>query len=130
MSFAALTGISPAIIAELKQGKPRTVELTSANNVITLTGVKPGDHVFMTALDMEDLSPGDPGILVEVISLAISMKRSIEFTNPLFFEERERMAARMQVRYCGTSLVKQVETRRMASPIIIELVKTGCYHAH
>jgi hypothetical protein len=25
--------------------------------------------------------------------------------------------------------VKQVETRRMASPITIELVKTGCYHA-
>jgi hypothetical protein len=129
MSFAALTGISPAILAELKHGKPRTVELTSANNVITLTGVKPGDHVFMTSLDMEDLSPGDPGILVEVISLAISMKRSIEFTNPIFFEEREKMAARMQVRYCGTSLVKLVETRRMASPIIIELVKTGCYHA-
>jgi hypothetical protein len=129
MSYAALTGISPAIIAELKQGKPRTVELTSANNVITLTGVKPGDHVFMTTLDMEDLSPGEPGILVEVISLAITMKRSIEFTNPLFFEERERMAARMQVRYCGTSLVKQVETRKMARPIIIEIVKTGCYHA-
>ncbi len=129
MSFAALTGISPAIIEELKHGKPRTVELTSANNVITLTGVKAGDHVFMTALDMEDLSPGDPGILVEVLSLAISMKRSIEFTNPLFFEERERMAARMQVRYCGASLVKQVETRTMASPITIELVKTGCYHA-
>jgi uncharacterized protein len=129
MSYAALTGISPAIIAELKHGKPRTVELTSANNVITLTGVKPGDQVFMTALDMEDLSPGDPGILVEVISLAITMKRSIEFTNPLFFEERERMAARMQVRYSGTSLVKQVETRRMARPITIEIVKTGCYHA-
>ncbi|MDD1665500.1 MAG: DUF473 domain-containing protein [Methanomicrobiales archaeon] len=129
MSYAALTGISPAILAELKHGKPRTVELTSAHNVITLTGVKPGDHVFMTALDMEDLSPGDPGILVEVISIAITMKRSIEFTNPVFFEEREKMAARMQVRYCGTSLVKQVETRRMASPITIELVKTGCFNA-
>ena len=64
MSFAALTGISPAIIEELKRGRPRTVELTSAHNVITLTGVKAGDHVFMTSLDMEDLSPGDPGILV------------------------------------------------------------------
>ena len=96
------------------------MELTSAHNVITLTGVKAGDHVFMTSLDMEDLSPGDPGILVEVISLAITMKRSIEFTNPLFFEERERMLARMQVRYCGTSLVKQVETRKLASPITIE----------
>jgi hypothetical protein len=68
--------------------------------------------------------------MVQVNSLTITMKRIIEFTNPMFFEERERMAARMQVRYCGTSLVKLVETRRMASPITIELVKTGCYHAH
>ncbi len=35
MSFATLTGISPAILAELKQGRPRTVELTSAHNIIT-----------------------------------------------------------------------------------------------
>ena len=130
MSFAALTGISPAIIEELKRGRPRTVELTSAHNVITLTGVKAGDHVFMTSLDMEDLSPGDPGILVQVNSIAIMMKRTIEYTNPVFYEERERMAARMQVRYCGTSLVKQVETIHMGSPVAIELVKTGCYHAH
>ena len=129
MAFAALTGISPAIIEELKRGKPRTVELTSAHNVITLTGVKAGDHIFMTSLDMEDLSPGDPGILVQVNSLAISMKRSIEFTNPVFFEEREKMAARMQVRYCGTSLVKQVETRKIGRPVTIGLVKTGCTHA-
>jgi hypothetical protein len=40
------------------------------------------------------------------------------------------MAARMQVRYCGTSLVKQVETLHMGRPVTIELVKTGCYHAH
>ena len=83
----------------------------------------------MTSLDMEDLSPGDPGILVQVNSIAIMMKRTIEYTNPMFYEERERMAARMQVRFCGTSLVKQVETIRMGRPVAIELVKTGCYHA-
>jgi hypothetical protein len=130
MALAALTGISPAIIAELKLGKPRTVELTSAHNVITLTGVKAGDHVFMTSLDCQDLGAGDTGILVEVNSVAIAMKRVIEFTNPMFFEERERMAARIQVRYCGTSMVKQVESRGMARPILVDVVKTTCYHAH
>ncbi|MDD1658799.1 MAG: DUF473 domain-containing protein [Methanomicrobiales archaeon] len=129
MSFAALTGISPAIIAELKQGKPRTVELTSAHNIITLTGVKSGDHIFMTSLDCQDLGAGDTGIIVQVNSLTITMKRIIEFTNPLFFEERERTAARMQVRYCGTSRVKQVEIRRMGQPITVDVVKTGCFHA-
>lgn len=130
MAFAALTGISPAIIEELRRGRPRTVELTSANNVITLTGVKAGDHVFMTTLDCQDLGPGDSGTMVEVNSVAISMKRVIEFTNPMFFEERERMAARIQVKYCGISVVKQVESRGKGRPVLVDVVKTTCYHAH
>jgi hypothetical protein len=129
MAFAALTGISPAIIADLKQGRPRTVELTSAHNVITLTGIKAGDHVFMTSLDCADLGPGDSGIMVEVNSVTIAMKRILEFSNPMFFEERERMAARMQVRYCGTSVVKGIESRGMGRPVLVDVVKTTCYHA-
>ena len=130
MSVAALTGISPAIIADLRQGRPRTVELTSAHNVITLTGVKAGDHLFLTSTDCADLGPGDPGIMVLVNSVAISMKRIIEFTNPMYLEERERMAARMQVKYCGTSIVKGIESRGMGRPVLIDVVKTTCYHAH
>ena len=130
MSIAALTGISPIVIAELKHGRPRTVELTSAHNVITLTGVKAGDHVFLTTLDCADLGPGDAGIMAEVNSVAISMKRVIEFTNPMFFEERERMAARMQVKYCGTSSVKKVESRGMGRAVRVDVVKTTCFHAH
>ena len=130
MSFAALTGISPAILTELRQGRPRTVELTSAHNVITLADVKSGDHLFLTSTDCADLGPGDPGIMVLVTSVAISMKRTIEFTNAVYFEERERMAARVQVKYCGTSSVRQVESRGMGRPVLIDVVKTTCFHAH
>ncbi|WP_286878694.1 DUF473 family protein, partial [Methanoculleus sp. UBA413] len=35
MKYAALTGISPSVIAELKGGKARTLELCSAHNIIT-----------------------------------------------------------------------------------------------
>ena len=129
MSYAALTGISPAIIAELKHGKPRTVELHLGQQCHHPDRCEAGRSCLHNRPRHGGPVPGDPGILVEVISLAITMKRSIEFTNPMYFEERERMAARMQVRYSGTSLVKQVETRKMASPITIEPVKTGCYHA-
>ena len=130
MSFAALTGISPAIITELKQGRPRTVELTSAHNVITLTGVKAGDHVFLTTLDCQDLGPGDSGIMVEVNSVAISMKRSVEISNQMYIEERERTAARLQIRFCGTSVVKKVESRGLGRPVLVDVTKTTCYHAH
>jgi uncharacterized protein len=130
MSFAALTGISPAILTELKQGRPRTVELTSAHNVITLTGVKPGDHLFLTSSDCADIGPGDPGIMVLVNSVSISMKRTLELTNAVFIEEREKTAARMQVRFCGTSKVKSVESRGMGRPVIVDVVKTSCFNAH
>jgi hypothetical protein len=129
MSDAALTGIAPTIITELKRGRPRTVELSSANNVVTLAGVEPGQHLFMTSVDLDDLSPGDAGILVEVMAISISMKRQIEFTNPMFFEERERVAARVQVHFCGTSIVKQVQERGMGRATLVDLAKTGCYHA-
>jgi hypothetical protein len=130
MSLAALTGISPAVIEELKRGRPRTVELTSAHNVITLTGVKAGDHVFLTTLDCQDLGPGDSGIMVEVNSVAISMKRSVEISHPMYVEERERTAARLQVRFCGTSVVKQVESRGLGRPVLVDVTKITCYHAH
>ena len=129
MSYAALTGIASTIITELKKGRPRTLELSSAHNVVTLAGVEPGQHLFMTAVDMEDLAPGDAGILVEVMAISIAMKRQIEFTNPMFFEERERVTARVQVRFSGTSIVKQVQERGMGRATIVELAKSGCYHA-
>ena len=130
MSFPALTGISPAIITELRQGRPRTVELSSAHNVITITGVKAGDHLFLTSTDCADLGPGDNGIMVLVNTVSISMKRTLEVTNALYFEEREKTAARIQVKYCGTSSVKKVESRGMGRPVLVDVVKTTCFHAH
>jgi uncharacterized protein len=129
MSHAALTGIASAVITELKRGRPRTLELSSAQNVVTLAGVEPGQHIFMTSVDLEDLSPGDAGILVNVTAISISMKRQVEFTNAMFFEERERMSARVQVRYCGTSMVKKVQEREVGRATLVDLAKTGCYHA-
>ena len=129
MKCYALTGIAPAVISELKTGKPRTIELTSAHNIITLTDVKPGDCLFMTSLDLDDLTSGDPGIIADVISLTIAMKRLVEFINPLYYEERERMAARIQVRYRDSTMAKRVEGREWSKPTVVEIVKSSCYHA-
>ena len=129
MKCYALTGIAPAVISELKTGKPRTIELTSAHNIITLTDVKPGDCLFMTSVDLDDLTSGDPGIITDVISLTITMKRLVEFINPLYYEERERMAARIQVRYRDSTMAKRVEGREWSKPTVVEIVKSSCYHA-
>ncbi|MFA5237864.1 MAG: DUF473 family protein, partial [Methanoregula sp.] len=51
MKCAALTGISPEVIRDLRTGKPRTIELQSTHNIVTLDGIEPGPevHIFMTS---------------------------------------------------------------------------------
>jgi hypothetical protein len=129
MNCYALTGISPEVIRELQKGKPRTIELQSTHNVVTLAGLEPGAAVFMTSVDLEDISAGDTGIIVELMSVNITMKRIVEFTQGLHYEERERMSARIKVRCVGSSTVKTVSLESMIRPVSVDVVKSACYHA-
>jgi hypothetical protein len=129
MKIAAITGISPNVIAELKKGKPRTLELQSAHNIITLTDVLPGDHVFMTHIDLDDVCSGDPGIIVEVLSITINMKRMVEYINPYYYEEKERMSARIQVKYVDNTIAKGVDGRYWAKPTIVDILPSAVFHA-
>lgn len=128
MKHAALTGISPAVIAELKNGKARTLELTSAHNIITLTEAAPGECIFMTSVNEEDLAPGDPGIMVDLLTLTIGMRR-IEVANSFFYEERERMSARIKVQFRGITLTRDVEGRKWGDPTKVEIARSVCYRA-
>jgi len=131
MKCAALTGISPNIITDLKTGRPRTIELQSTHNVVTVAVVEPGPHthIFMTSIDIEDLSPGDAGICVFLLASSISMKRMTEFSHGMYYEERERMSARIQVKYCAASVVKDVYHEALCTPTFVEVLKSSCYHA-
>ena len=131
MRCAELNGISPEIIRDLKGGRPRTIELQSAHNIATIATVEPGPetHMFMTLIDLADLGPGDTGICVYVLSTAISMKRIVEFNHGMYYEERERMSARVQVKFCATSVIKEVFHEGVMSPTEVEVLKSSCYHA-
>jgi len=131
MKCPALTGISPDIIKELRNGHPRTLELQSTHNIITIANTVPGPdtHLFMTSIDMDDLGPGDSGICVYVLSVNITMKRIVEFVHGLHYEERERMSARVQVKYCAASVVKGVHHEGIVQPTEVEVLKSSCYHA-
>lgn len=131
MRCAALTGIAPQVIRDLRAGRPRTIELQSTHNVVTIASVVPGPdtHLFMTSIDLEDLGPGDSGICVFVISSSITMKRMVEFSQGNYFEERERMSARVQVKYCASSVIKQVFHEGLMQPTEVEVFKSSCYHA-
>ncbi|MGD1004407.1 MAG: DUF473 domain-containing protein [Methanoregulaceae archaeon] len=131
MKCPALTSISPDILKELKAGRPRTIEIQSTHNIITLANIIPGpdSHLFMTSIDMEDLAPGDTGICVYVLGVHISMKRIVEFMHGLHYEERERMSARVQVKYCASSVVKSVHHEGIIQPTSVDVLKSSCYHA-
>jgi hypothetical protein len=131
MRCAALTGISPEVIKDLRVGKPRTIELQSTHNIVSIAGVVPGpdSHIFMTSIDLADLGPGDTGICVFVLATSISMKRMVEFSQGISYEERERLSARIQVKYCASSVVKQVFREGFFGPTTIEVLKSSCYHA-
>jgi len=132
MKCAALTSISPEIIKELKSGRPRTIELQSTHNIVTIAGVEPGEyiHIFMTSIDIEDLSPGDAGICVYLLSTTLAMKRVVEFSSGgTVHEERERVSARVQVKFCATSVIKEVFHEGLMKPTEVEVLKSSCYHA-
>jgi hypothetical protein len=131
MECPALTSISPDIIRDLKSGRPRTVELQSTHNILTVANLTPGPetHLFMTSIDREDLAPGDAGICVFVLAINITMKRMVEFMHGLHYEERERVSARVQVKYCASSVVKNVYYEGIIQPTSVEVLKASCYHA-
>ena len=129
MQCAALTGISPDVIKELKQGKSRTLELQSTNNVVTLGGIDPGTPIFVTSVNMEDLGAGDAGIIVDTLSITISMKRVVEYAHGFIFEERERVSARVKVKYICNSTVKSAVHEGIFHPVQVEVVKSCTYHA-
>jgi hypothetical protein len=131
MRCAALTGIAPEVIKDIRTGRPRTIELQSTHNIVTMATVVPGPetHIFMTSIDPEDLGPGDAGICVFVISSSITMKRIVEFSRGKYYEERERVSARVQVKYCSSSVIKQVFHEGLMQPTEVEVLKSSCYHA-
>ena len=131
MRCAALTGIVPEVIKDIKAGRPRTIELQSTHNIVTIATVEPDpeSNIFMTSIDLADLGPGDAGICVHVLASSISMKRLVEFSHGKYYEERERMSARVQVKYCASSVVKVVYHEALCSPNFVEVFKSSCYHA-
>lgn len=129
MEVPALTSIAPEILRELKRGLPRTLEVQSAHNVVSIAGIEPGTHLFMTSVDPDDLSPGDRGILVDVLTIGVSMKRIVEFSYASYYEERERTAVRLQVRYCAESTIKMVVANETLQPTMVDVVRMPCCHA-
>ncbi len=82
-----------------------------------------------TSVDLDDLTTGDSGIMVNVESITITMKRIIEYVHPFHYEERERMSARIKLKYQNTTIAKNVEGREWSRPTYVDIIMSSCYNA-
>ena len=128
MECITLTGISKATIDELKRGTPRTVELTSANNIISLAGAEIGTDIFLTSIDCEDITAGDPGIIVHLISSSISMKHTVEMSAGHICE-RERLTARMKVKFVSTAKIRTAPACVFTQATVADIIRPSGYIA-
>ncbi|MCL2460589.1 MAG: DUF473 domain-containing protein [Euryarchaeota archaeon] len=128
MECITLTGISKGTIDELKRGIPRTVELISANNIISLASATVDTDIFLTSIDCEDIAIGDPGILVHLISSTISMKHTIEMNGDHIFE-RERLTARMKVKFVSIAKIKTAPACEFTKATVADIIRPTGYVA-
>jgi hypothetical protein len=128
MECVTFTGISKVTMDELKRGIPRTVELTSANNIISLASAAIDTDIFLTSVDCEDITAGDPGIIVHLISSTIFMKHTVEMSASHICE-RERLTARMKVKFVSTAKIRTAPACVFTKATVADIIKATGYVA-
>lgn len=127
--MVGIAGISQEMIAELKKGRARTVEFVNAQNVVSAASVNVGDPVFVSTVPHEDLSTGDAGIVVTVTAASITMQRMSSTVPGMYYEERERLSIRMQMKFACVSHVRKVVERDYCRVLTVEVAECGCPRA-
>jgi len=129
MECIVLTGITGNVIKELQKGIPRTIELNSAHNIISVASVNPGEQIFMTSVTCEDLNPGDTGIILEIIAISINVKQYIDAAHGIYIVEQERTYARIKTKYIGNSTIKSITECSLTKPRKVDVVRPARFHA-
>lgn len=126
MQVIGITGIIPEIITELKRGNPRTLEFVSAQNVVSTSSVRVGDTVFISSVPQEDLSIGDNGILATVLASTVAMQRVSSGISGVYYEERERLSIRLQLKYVSCARVRSIKQRGCCSALCVDVLDCNC----
>lgn len=129
MQMIGIAGIAPEVIAELKKERERTIEFINAQNVISAAAVSVGDPVFVSTVPHEDLSSGDAGIVATVTAASVTMQRMSSAVPGIYYEERERLSVRLQMKFACTSHIRKVVERGYCRVLIVEVAECGCPRA-
>ncbi|HJK78070.1 DUF473 domain-containing protein [Methanocorpusculum vombati] len=129
MQMVGIAGIAPEVIAELKKGRARTIEFVNAQNVISAAAVSVGDPVFVSTVPHEDLSSGDAGIIATVTAASVTMQRMSSAVPGIYYEERERLLVRLQMKFACTSHIRKVVERGYCRVLTVEVAECSCPRA-
>ena len=126
MQMVGIAGIAPEFIGELKKGRARTVEFVNAQNVISAASVSVGDPIFVSTVPHEDLTTGDAGIVATVTAVSVTMQRMSSAAPGIYYEERERLSVRLQMKFACTSHIRKVVERRNCHVLTVEVAECSC----
>lgn len=129
IQMIGIAGIAPEVIAELKKGRARTIEFINAQNVISAASVSVGDSIFISTIPHEDLSPGDAGIVATVTAASVTMQRMSGAVPGIYYEERERLSVRLQMKIACTSHIRKIVERGYCRVLTVEIAECSCPRA-
>ncbi|MDY6864460.1 MAG: DUF473 domain-containing protein [Halobacteriota archaeon] len=128
MSYTTLTGIMDSVLRDLKNQRLKTIELRSANNLISAMNIGVGDMVFLTKESSQDLTCGTTGMIAKVNGLQTTMHRVFQ-GNEYFYEERETMVTRIQLQAHGFGRIRSVKDISIGKPTVVEAEELRYYEA-
>lgn len=129
MQMIGIAGIAPEVIAELKKGRARTIEFINAQNVVSAAAVSVGDPVFISTVPHEDLTAGDAGIIATVTAASVTMQRMASAVPGVYYEERERLSVRLQLKFACTSHIRKIVERGYCRVLLVEVAECSCPRA-
>ena len=129
MQMIGIAGIAPEVIAELKKGRARTIEFINAQNVVSAAAVSVGDPVFISTVPHEDITTGDTGIIATVTTASVTMQRMSGAVPVVYYEERERLSVRLQLKFACTSHIRKIVERGYCRVLMVEVAECSCPRA-
>jgi hypothetical protein len=128
MEYIALTGIADSVIEALKKHSLRTLEIRNPQNFLGVLALNVGDQVLLTSTKRDDLTDGTTGLISRVMQKQIST-HSILSASDFYVEERESMAARVQLECRCMARVRSVISNELGKPVVVDAREIPCYEA-
>ncbi|UOY10023.1 DUF473 family protein [Methanonatronarchaeum sp. AMET6-2] len=107
MKMKVLSGIARPVLDDLLRDGTRTIELRSANNIMTILDLKPGDYIFLSDKKRDDINQGTNGIIAKIKNKKISMHH-ISYSTDSMYEEKELTIARIKTQTAGLGTIQKI----------------------